>query len=145
MKILPYLLFIGFLMLPNFIQSKEMQDMKIKINFNNKEVIVTLENNAATQQFVAMLPAEFNFQDFAGQEKISYFPEKISLKNTTGGMIAQKGKMFIYAPWGNFGIFYKNVGFSKDSALIELGTVESGIEYLQNQKEDFTAKIEILN
>ena len=117
----------------------------IKINFNNKEVIVNLENNAATQQFVAMLPAEFNFQDFAGQEKISYFPEKISLKNTTGGMIAQKGKMFIYAPWGNFGIFYKNVGFSKDSALIELGTVESGIEYLQNQKEDFTAQIEILN
>ena len=53
-------------MLPNFIQSKEMQDMKIKINFNNKEVIVNLENNAATQQFVAMLPAEFNFQDFAG-------------------------------------------------------------------------------
>lgn len=83
------------------------------------------------------------FADFAGEEKISQFPQPISLKNVPRGMIAEKGKMFIYAPWGNFGFFYKTHGKTVDNSLIELGEVESGIEHLSNMKTDFSARIEI--
>lgn len=118
--------------------------MKIKISFNEKEVVVRMEDNNAVEQFLKMLPAKFQFEDFAGEEKISRFPRAVDLKNAPRGMVASRGKMFIYAPWGNFGIFYKNHGNTLDKALIPLGEVESGLENLSNQKENFSAKIEII-
>lgn len=121
----------------------EKMPMKIKVSFNHQEVIVRMQDNTAVRQFLQMLPAEFNFTDFAGEEKISQFPQPISLTNVPRGMIAEKGKMFIYAPWGNFGFFYKTHGKTVDTSLIELGEVESGIDHLSNMKTDFSARIEI--
>lgn len=119
-------------------------NMKIKMIVDNKEIIVCLENNSATAQFLAMLPAEFTFRDFAGEEKVTDFPKPVDLSNVPRGMIAQKGKMFIYAPWGNLGIFYKNLGTKIDNSLIDMGTVKSGLENLSAQRSDFVAKIEII-
>ena len=80
---------------------------------------------------------------FAGEEKITYFPEPISLENAPRGMVAKAGKMFIYAPWKNWGIFYKDHGSTPDNSLIEMGNVESGLEYLANQHGKFVAYIEV--
>ena len=104
-KLLVFLMaFISFL---DFAWSAEV--MKIKLTLDSgKEVVVQMSDNSAARQFVQMLPAEFEFIDFAGEEKISEFPKPISLKDAPRGMIATAGKMFIYAPWGNFGFFYKN-------------------------------------
>ncbi len=120
------------------------ENMKIKMTINNQTIIIRLKDNPAATQFLNMLPAEFTFRDFAGEEKISYFPNPIDLSNTPCGMIAQKGKLFIYAPWGNFGIFYKNHGTKIDNDLVEMGTVESGLEILSAQKNPFIAKIEVI-
>lgn len=138
------LIFLSSLFLSISATAKGTSPMKIKLSFADKNVIIALSDNKATQQFLRMLPAEFVFEDFAHQEKISYFPQAISLQDVSGGMIARKGKMFIYKPWGNFGIFYKEVGNRPDSSLIELGQVESGIEYLEEQKTDFRATLEII-
>ena len=118
--------------------------MKIKLSIENQDVIIRLQQNAATEQFVKMLPVQFEFRDFAGEEKISYFPQPISLEDAPRGMIATAGKLFIYAPWKNFGIFYKTHSTSPDNNLIELGEVESGLNYLSQQKGDFTAQIEVI-
>ena len=118
--------------------------MKIKLSIENQDVIIRLQQNSATEQFVKMLPAQFEFRDFAGEEKISYFPQPISLDGAPRGMIATAGKLFIYAPWKNFGIFYKTHSTRPDNNLIELGEVESGLNYLSQQKGDFTAQIEIM-
>ncbi len=118
--------------------------MKIKMMINNQPVIIRLIDNPATTQFLNMLPAEFTFRDFAGEEKISHFPTPIDLSNTPRGMVAQKGKLFIYAPWGNFGIFYKNHGTKIDNDLVEMGMVESGLEILSAQKNPFIAEIEVI-
>ena len=120
------------------------KDMRIRLSFDNQEVIVKMKNNSATEQFLAMLPDDFEFRDFAGEEKISNFPKPVSLKNVSGGMIAKAGKMFIYAPWGNWGFFYKDHSLRPDNDLIELGEVEKGLENLSRQKGSFVAKIEIL-
>ncbi len=119
--------------------------MKIKISFDDKEVIVQMQDNHAARQFIQMLPADFEFIDFAGEEKISEFPKPVSLNDAKRGMIAKAGKMFIYEPWGNFGFFYKNHGTVIDKSLIELGEIESGLEYLAGKRGGFSARIETLN
>ncbi len=118
--------------------------MKIKLSIEDQDVIIRLQHNAATEQFLKMLPAQFEFRDFAGEEKITYFPQPISLDGAPRGMIATAGKLFIYVPWKNFGIFYKTHSTRPDNNLIELGEVESGLNYLSQQKGDFTAQIEVI-
>lgn len=123
---------------------KENDAMRIKVRFDDKDIIVKMADNAAAKQLIRMLPAEFSFIDFAGEEKISEFPRPVSLDNVPRGMVAAKGKMFIYVPWGNFGFFYKDHGYSPDSRLVELGEIESGLEYLVSQKGGFTAEISVM-
>ena len=118
--------------------------MKVKMSFNNNEVIINMYDNPASEQVIALLPAEFQFSDFAGEEKITNFSKPLSLDNAPRGMVATAGKMFIYAPWGNMGIFYKDHGHTMDKSLIPLGEVESGLEYLRVQKTDFKARLEIV-
>ena len=125
-------------------ETERNKNMKIKLSFDDKEVIVRMEDNPAVMQFLELLPANFEFIDFAGEEKITDFPRPLSLNNAPRGMVALAGKMFIYAPWGNMGFFYKNHGSTLDSSLIPLGEVESGLEYLAGKKGGFPAKIEIL-
>lgn len=120
------------------------KDMKIKLTIDNQEAIINLENNSATEQFIQMLPADFEFSDFAGEEKITNFPRPISLEGAPRGMIATAGKMFIYAPWKNMGIFYKNHSLIPDRNLIELGEVESGLDIIAAQKNRFKAYIEVI-
>ena len=118
--------------------------MKIKLTIENqKEIIVRMADNSAAGQFIKMLPANFEFIDFAGEEKISKLSRPLSLNNVPRGMIASAGKMFIYVPWGNWGFFYKDHGDYLDKNLIELGQIERGLENLSAYKGGFNAKIEV--
>lgn len=140
-------LMVGITLFATLAQSEylgENDEMKIKLTFEDKSVIVKMAENPAAEQFLMQLPATFEFIDFAGEEKISEFHRPVSLTNLPRGMIAQKGKMFIYVPWGNFGFFYKDHGKTIDKSLVELGEIESGLEYLQNQKGGFNAQIEVM-
>lgn len=128
-------------MMPSVVKG---QEMKIKMQFNDVEVIVRMDDNYAVRQFIDMLPADFEFSDFAGQEKISYFPTAIDLKGVATGMVASRGRMFIYVPWKNFGFYYKDHGTTIDKSLIPMGTIEKGLEELESQHSDFTAHIEVL-
>lgn len=119
--------------------------VKIKLSFNDKTVIVAMYDNTAARQVVGLLPASFEFIDFAGKEKITNFAEPLSLDQAPRGMTARAGKMFIYAPWGNMGFFYKDHGSDPDNSLIPLGEIESGLKHLAAQKGGFTARMEILN
>lgn len=123
---------------------EENPNMKIKMSFENKEVIIKMFDNLASKQVIELLPAEFQFSDFAGEEKITNFEKPLTLDNAPRGMVATAGKLFIYAPWGNMGIFYKDHGHIIDKSLIPLGEVESGLEFLKLQKNNFKAKLEII-
>lgn len=125
-------------------ETKGNKTMKIKLSYDDKTVIVRLNDNFASKQLVEMLPATFDFIDFAGQEKITEFPKPISLDGVPRGMIAKAGKMFIYVPWGNLGFFYKDHGNTIDNSLIELGEIESGLDILSSQKGGFSAEMTVL-
>ncbi len=141
-RFLTLILFLCFAA-PCAAQQKE-NAMKIKLVFDGQAAVVSMTDNPAARQFLAMLPATFEFTDFAGQEKIAEFPRPVSLTDAPRGMIAAAGKMFIYAPWGNLGIFYRDHGRSVDADLIHLGDVESGLNLLAEKRGGFTAKIDLL-
>ena len=142
-----FILLILFNLISSISYGKSIQDtnaMKIKLTIENqKEIIVRMADNSAAEQFIKMLPTNFEFIDFAGEEKISKFSRPISLNNVPRGMIASAGKMFIYVPWGNWGFFYKDHGDYLDKNLIELGQIERGLENLSAYKGGFNAKIEV--
>lgn len=50
--------------------------------------------------------------------------------------------MVIYRPWGNFTIFYGDFRYSDE--LVPLGKVESGLDVIAGQTEDFTGELEIM-
>ncbi len=120
-------------------------NMKIKLVFDNKEVVIAMSDNSISRQVLKLLPANFEFHDFANQEKIAYFKKPLLLDKAPRGMVAKAGKMFIYAPWGNMGIFYKDGGNKLDKNLIFLGEVVSGLEYLSSKNGNFVAKLEIVD
>lgn len=123
---------------PVYIQ--EASAPKIKLRFNNEEVLVKLEQNAATQDLIAALPLTLTFEDYAGTEKISYLPKKLSTTATGAGIDPAIGDLAYYAPWGNLALFYQDFGYS--SGLIKLGEVEAGLEKLAKMQGKFTVTIE---
>ena len=117
-----------------------MEDIRIKLTFNNEEVIVNMDDNPTSKDFLSLLPLTLTFEDYAGTEKISYPPNKLSTEEAPSGIDPAIGDFTYYAPWGNLAIFYKGFGYSK--GLIKLGEIESGLEKLENLNSDFTVTIE---
>ena len=113
-------------------------DIQIKLFFNNKELLVMLEQNEASREFYNSLPMELDFSDFIGKEKIAHLPQALNAKGSSAYK-PQIGDLFYYVPWGNIGIFYELQNASDD--LVYLGKVQGSLESLKAQKSDFKVKI----
>ena len=118
--------------------------VRLKMSFNGHEAVIGMYDNPAAEQVLALLPAQFSFSDFAGEEKIARFARPLDLSGAPGGLIARSGRVFIYRPWGNLGIFYRDHGSTPDQSLIPLGEVQSGLDFIRSQAEDFNARLEII-
>ncbi|WP_308161419.1 cyclophilin-like fold protein [Bacillus sp. ISL-46] len=112
----------------------------IKVRYNNGEVIVKMDHNPTTKDFLSLLPLTLTFEDYAGTEKISNLPKRLSKEEAPSGCKPSVGDFTYYSPWGNLAIFYRDFGFA--SGLIKLGKIESGIEKLACMKGNFTVTIE---
>jgi len=117
-----------------------MEEIRMKLSFNNEEVIVKMFENQTSMDFLSLLPLTLPFEDYAGTEKISYLPRKLSTEKSPEGSDPSIGDLTYYAPWGNLALFYKDFGYS--NGLIKLGKVESGLENLARLKEDSSVTIE---
>ncbi|MGX4611656.1 MULTISPECIES: cyclophilin-like fold protein [Priestia] len=123
-------------------QSKEdsISNARIKLTFDNKEVVVRMYNNPISKDFLARLPLTVTFEDYIGKEKISILQKRLSADDVQAGDLSKKGDFAYYAPWGNVAIFYK--GFEDaTNDLIILGQIESGKENVENIHGDFTVTI----
>lgn len=114
------------------------QTMQVIIEFDNQKALIELEENATSRAFVAMLPLELEWSDFANKEKITYLPHKLQTKGDSS-YIPQIGDFFCYAPWGNIGIFYEKQ--PPNSGLLFLGKVISGLEILKSQNKPLKTKV----
>ncbi|MEA3207456.1 MAG: hypothetical protein QOE70_513 [Chthoniobacter sp.] len=99
--------------------------VKINIRLADKTLIATLADTPTTADFVALLPLTLTLGDYAGTEKISDLPRKLSTKTGPAGYDPGVGDIAYYAPWGNLAIDYKDFGYS--DGLIRLGKIEGAV------------------
>jgi len=114
---------------------------RIKMTFGNEEVFVRMNDNPVSRDFLTQLPLTLTLKDYAGTEKISYLPKKLSTKDAPAGSDPDVGDFAYYSPWGNIAIYYRDFGYS--DGLIILGSIESGgAEKLARMNGDFTVTLE---
>lgn len=99
---------------------------QIRIVIGDKQIPVTLDDNATSRDFAALLPLELTLEDYAATEKIATLPRKLSTAGAPRGIDPEVGDLTYYAPWGNLAIFHKDFGYS--TGLIRLGRITSGVD-----------------
>ena len=114
--------------------------MKIRLSAGNTVLTATMLDNETTRDFMSLLPLTVTFKDYAGTEKITYLPRRLSTQGAPAGTDPSVGDIAYYAPWGNIAIFYQDFGFSE--GLIKLGNIASGIKELADKDVDFAVTIE---
>lgn len=105
--------------------------MEIKLSFDNNELFISLDENAASKQFYEMLPLELEFSDYAEKEKVARLVKKLNLSNTQE-YDPQVGDFFYFSPWGNIGIFYEKQ--PPYNGIVYLGKLKSDISKVKNIK-----------
>lgn len=122
----------------------EFSGTKLRLTIDGEEVVIAMYDNTAADAFLERLPLEnLEFFDLSGIEKPINRPEEpFSLGEEEPGYDPVTGEMVIYRPWGNFTIFYGD--FRHSDELVPLGRVESGLEVVSGQSEDFTGTMEIM-
>ncbi|QIZ08160.1 hypothetical protein HFZ78_16665 [Priestia megaterium] len=118
-----------------------MEDVKVKLTFNNEEVMVNMYDNSASRDFLAQLPLTITLEDYVGKEKISVLQKRLLADNVQSGNQPKKGDFAYYSPWGNLAIFYNGFGDATNDLII-LGKIESGKENFEKIHGDFTVHIE---
>lgn len=116
------------------------KDVRIRLTFNNREIIVKMNDSPASRDLVKKLPLTLTFKDYSGTEKISYLPQRLSTEGSPSGYDPSLGELAYYAPWGNICFYYHDFGYS--TGLVPLGHIESGMEYLTSIDGDFTVTME---
>ncbi len=114
---------------------------KIKITIGDTSLAATLDDNSTTRDFIALLPLDLTLEDYAGTEKISYLPKKLSKEDAPAGCDPSVGDITYYAPWGNLAIFYNDFGYA--NGLIKLGKIDQGVEEL-NKAGSLNVSIELI-
>lgn len=123
----------------------EFSGERLRLTVNGTdEVIIAMYDNSAVDAFMERLPLEdLSFFDLSGIEKpIDRPDEPFSLEEEEPGYDPVEGEMVIYRPWGNFTIFYGDFRYSDE--LVPLGKVESGLDVIAEQTDDFTGELEII-
>lgn len=116
------------------------KDVRIRLTFNNRKIIVKMNDNPTSMDLVKKLPLTLTFKDYSGTEKISYLPQRLSTEGSPSGYDPSVGELAYYAPWGNICFYYHDFGYS--TGLVPLGSIESGMESLTSIDGDFTVTIE---
>jgi len=118
------------------------KEYKIKIVIGEDTLSATLIDNPTTRDFISLLPLNLKLDDYAGTEKVSDLPKKLSTEDSPSGFDPSVGDITYYAPWGNLAIFYKDFGYAK--GLINLGKLDSEVELLK-VSNSLNARIELIN
>lgn len=106
--------------------TQQARTMKIRIDVDGRRAMATLDDTAASRDFISLLPLTLTLDDYNGTEKISDLPKRLSTDGAPAGVDPSVGDITYYAPWGNMAIFYKDFGYSR--GLVKLGRIDSGAD-----------------
>lgn len=107
----------------------------IKVIINDKEYILNLESNKTVEEFINLLPKEFNMNELNGNEKYVYMDNSLTT-NTYNPKHVENGDVMLY---GNncLVIFYKS--FDTNYSYTKIGHIDN-LDELGN--ESITVKFE---
>lgn len=131
------------LILSVLVYGEEKMKNRIKFSFNNKEIIVLLEDNSASRSLLAQLPLEIKFENYENTEKISYLPKKLDISEAPKSCTPQIYDLTYYSPWGNLAFFTEDFRYS--NGLVPLGKIEIGFTELKDIDKIENVKIEKIN
>jgi hypothetical protein len=103
------------------------------VRFSTPEasVDVTIStDNAATRDFLSMLPLTLEFTDFAGREKVADLPRGLDREGVPGSD-PENGDLLSYIPWSNLAFYYDASGISFDDNVVHLGTTSADLNQLE--------------
>ncbi|MGL4987037.1 MAG: cyclophilin-like fold protein [Treponemataceae bacterium] len=120
----------------------EQNKAKIIFEFEQKSIVVQLNDTDAAQDLIAKLPMVLCFTDYNNTEKIATLSKALTLGNSPTSYKPSKGDLAYYSPWGNLCFFYKDFRFS--SGLVPLGTIEKGSEHLSHIDQAQTVTVKLL-
>ncbi len=82
--------------------SRNVSEMKIRMNFEGKVITGTLVNTETARDFASLLPLTLTLKDYSGTEKISDLPRRLCTKGAPEGSVPSVGDIAYYAPWGTW-------------------------------------------
>ncbi len=104
---------------------------RVRFATGDAEIVVRVADNPTSRDLVSKLPLTLTFEEFSGQEKISYLPERLTTDGSPGAA-PRNGHLIYFEPWGNLGFFYNaDPDAAVDDRVITIGTVESGMAHLE--------------
>lgn len=124
---------------PENIQSITSEEKTMTMTINGRDYIFVLSGTSTAASLSGMLPLELSFEDFAGTEKISYTPQRLSVSASDMGHSPVAGDLCVYVPWGNLCLFYKDYHYSDE--LVFVGRIEEGIEEIAAISGGFSAEL----
>lgn len=103
--------------------------MQITVKANGNAIVFELNDSQAAKDLVAQLPLNIEVENYGGNEKIFYPPEKLKTSGTPLAKNVQAGTLAYYAPWGDVVLFYGSFGSAP--GLYELGRATQGVEHIK--------------
>ncbi len=117
--------------------------MQIRIITEDTVIMATLIDSETTRDFISLLPLTLTLEDYAGTEKISYLPQRLSTEGAPAGSDPAIGTIAYYAPWGNLAIYYRDSGYA--NGLILLGSIDDGGIEALNVSGSINVTIELIS
>lgn len=123
-------------------KAQEENAMKIRCTIGDTVLTATLDDNATSRDFTAMLPLTLTMSDYAGTEKITpKMFRKLSTSGAPAGYDPSVGDITLYAPWGNLALFYQDFHYA--DGLVYLGRFDGDdIKALASMRGDFEMHVE---
>jgi len=110
----------------------ENSEKKIRLEFDDREILVLLENNNSASTFYDRLPLEFEFKDYARTEKVTDLLEPLPKPKGNFGYDPNLGDFAYYAPWEGLVFYYKDFRYS--TGVIKLGEIVAGLDNLTDME-----------
>lgn len=111
------------------VQTESEEGLHIQVEGNGHTIVFDLNNSPAARNFYDQLPLTIQVEDYGGNEKIFYPPEKLETGDTPLTAGGEAGGLAYFASWGDVVMYYGNYG--PYSGLYELGTAVSGSEWIK--------------
>ena len=113
----------------------------VRFSSGTASVDVTIgEDNPAVRDLLSMLPLTLTLEEFAGREKISYLPRKLTHSGSPGSD-PKDGDLIYFVPWGNLGFYYNAEGIGYSDDTIHLGTYEASLDQLERLEGEVTVEV----